>query len=189
LSRIVNIFVVQENSLYSVQYEDEELDSLAQLFDNWSNTEYLHDYFEKHKDKLESDFYNNMSIKSAVLKTISESERFEDLLNESIENGIVLDGLKFKNLSKGETSSNLISSKAYGPSGKSWLRVYAICLSSKTFFITGGGIKLTKEMSEMEELEKELKKINQVRDFLKENFVFEDSDIGVFEIDNDRLIL
>lgn len=58
----------------------------------------------------------------------------------------------------------------------SWLRIYALKLSSGIYIVTGGAIKLTARMQEREHTLKELHKMEKVRQFLfDENIVDEDS--------------
>ena len=67
----------------------------------------------------------------------------------------------------------------------SWLRVYAIRLEKNVFVVTGGAIKLTHTMQERAHTQEELKKINQCRQFLMDNGVFDsDSFISMIEEDN-----
>jgi hypothetical protein len=49
------------------------------------------------------------------------------------------------------------------------LRIYALKIDDNCYIITGGGIKITKTMNEDDLLKKELIKLNQCQDFLKEN--------------------
>jgi hypothetical protein len=57
----------------------------------------------------------------------------------------------------------------------SWLRLYAIKLSSGIFIITGGAIKLTATMQERAHTAIELIKIEQVRRFLIGNGVVDET--------------
>ena len=67
----------------------------------------------------------------------------------------------------------------------SWLRVYAIRLEKNVFVITGGAIKLTMTMQERSHTQAELDKLNQCRQFLASNGVFDsDSFISMIEEDN-----
>lgn len=50
----------------------------------------------------------------------------------------------------------------------SWLRIYALKLESNTYLVTGGAIKLTRAMEEREHTLNELKRMEQVRNFLIE---------------------
>ncbi len=67
----------------------------------------------------------------------------------------------------------------------SWLRVYAIRVEKNVFVITGGAIKLTHAMQDRAHTQKELGKLNQCRQYLLDNGVFDsDSFISMIEEDN-----
>ena len=68
----------------------------------------------------------------------------------------------------------------------SWLRVYAIRLEKNVFVITGGAIKLTRTMQERSHTQAELDKLNQCRQYLASNGVF-DSDSFISMIEEDEL--
>ncbi len=52
------------------------------------------------------------------------------------------------------------------PRHASWLRIYAIKLEPGCYIVTGGAIKLTRTMQEREHTLQELKKMEQVRNYL-----------------------
>ena len=57
----------------------------------------------------------------------------------------------------------------------SWLRIYALKLSTGIYIVTGGAIKLTATMRERKHTLEELQKMEKVRQFLlNENIVDED---------------
>ena len=57
----------------------------------------------------------------------------------------------------------------------SWLRIYALKLSTGIYIVTGGAIKLTATMQERKHTLEELQKMEKVRQFLlNENIVDED---------------
>lgn len=60
------------------------------------------------------------------------------------------------------------------PVHSSWLRVYAIRLSTGAYIITGGAIKLTFKMEEREHTRNELNKIEKVRNFLLNEHIIDD---------------
>lgn len=55
----------------------------------------------------------------------------------------------------------------------SWLRIYAIRLEPNIYVVTGGAIKLTRTMQEREHTALELRKLNQCKEYLKANGVFD----------------
>lgn len=58
--------------------------------------------------------------------------------------------------------------KVYGTIRKSWLRVYAVRITSDLFVITGGAIKLTRTMEERDHTKDQLRRISKARNYLKE---------------------
>ncbi|RFC54637.1 hypothetical protein DXU93_06515 [Brumimicrobium aurantiacum] len=177
-----------QNSLYSVQYDGKPYDEFKTLFDQWQDIEYLEDFFENNKKDLENGIYKHFSIEEAIERTTLEAAKFEQTIRKSAENSIynpdednTLEHLIFKSLHKDILNNNYIESKAYGVKHKSWLRVYAIRLTENVYFVSGGGIKLTKAMTP-DHLKKELKKLRTTTQYLKENFIVDEDDLGYLEL-------
>lgn len=184
---IVDIFVHVKDSLYAVVYKTEG-DAYKSLFSRWQDVEYLEQFFEDNKKDLQSGFYGNITIDQAVLKTLGESKKFDRIVLNAAEKGKVneekaLEDVLFKSLHKDDLSHVHIQSKAYGPSKKSWLRIYAIRIAPNLFVVSGGAIKLTPDMRP-EHLKLELRKLKATASYLKEiGFEFEE-DLGYIEIGN-----
>lgn len=193
------IEIIVKDSLYAVKYTDkidefennefvedkEPKDEFSRLFNNWQDPEYLDGFFNKHKQDLQREFFNYISIEEAIEKTIDEAYEFQQEILSTAGKGKedIFQSLQtlFKPLNKSEEAIYPIpdyqKNKAYS-SRKSWLRIYAIRIDENVFIITGGAIKLTKTMNEREHLEKELKKLEEVKQFL----------ISECIIDNDSII-
>ena len=88
----------------------------------------------------------------------------------------------FRPLDNNETTESLLQrDKARlknRPRHSSWLRIYAIRLSTGAYIISGGAIKLTYQMDEREHTRNELEKIEKVRNYLLNEHI----------IDNDSFI-
>jgi hypothetical protein len=186
---IVSIFVVVNDSLYSVAYDIEDESAFQALFNRWQDVEYLEQFFEDNKTDLESGFYGNITIEEAVLQTLEESARFEQKILKSAKSGNsdpseVLEEVIFTSLHKDVYSHKYIESKAHGPNKKSWLRVYAIRIAPNLYFVSGGSIKLTEAMTP-DHLKLELKKLKATVAFLKEIGLEVEEDLGYIEIGND----
>jgi hypothetical protein len=186
--KIVDIFAVVENSLYAVRFGNKAHDEFKNLFDNWQDVEYLEQFFEENKKDLEEGFYKHVSIEDAILRTTIEASKFEQKIRKSAVNSIcspdendTLEKVIFKSLHKDIFNNDYIESKAYGVKNKSWLRVYAIRLTDNVYFVSGGGIKLTKDMTPVH-LKEELKKLKATTQYLKENFIIDDDDLGYIEL-------
>ncbi|MEA3496047.1 MAG: hypothetical protein U9R42_08430 [Bacteroidota bacterium] len=64
------------------------------------------------------------------------------------------------------------------------MRIYAIRIEENVFIITGGAIKLTKTMNEREHLKNELKKLENVKQFLiLEGIIDNDSIVDYLELE------
>jgi hypothetical protein len=62
------------------------------------------------------------------------------------------------------------------------LRLYAIRVAPNLFVITGGTIKLTHRMEEREHTHVELEKLEKVKRYLAEEWLFDEIDFELMEI-------
>ncbi|HEY5592156.1 MAG TPA: hypothetical protein VIK55_14220 [Paludibacter sp.] len=165
---IVSIF---EPYLYSFKYSDEEFDELERLFDEWNDIEMLRKFFEENSKDL---IYYHIDIDDVIIETRKEAaalrKKFIDL---SLESSPKLDAM-FMNLDDSELR---IINMSKQKSRRRWLRIYAIRIDTNTFVITGGAIKLTHQMEIKKggrpHTEKELKKLDICRNYLKEHGVYD----------------
>lgn len=147
--KVVNIFEIVTESLYSVKYDSETLHEFSRLFESWRDAEYLEAFFKVNLKDLQNGFWGNISIEDAMLRTKSEANRLEKKLIETAELGkedrySALSSL-FKPLHDTTTNiESLEANKARGEEKNSWLRVYAIRIDHNLFLVTGGAIKLTR---------------------------------------------
>lgn len=186
--KIVDIFAIVNDSLYSVQYEEKPYDEFKMLFDQWQDIEYLEDFFENNKKDLENGIYKHLSIEEAIARTTREAFNFEQIILQAAKKSSTnpeakhtLEKVVFKSLHKNIFNNEYIESKAYGVEQKSWLRIYAIRLAENVYFVSGGGIKLTKDMKPPH-LKAELKKLKATTEYLKENFIVDEDDLGYLEL-------
>jgi hypothetical protein len=187
--KIVNIFAVIDDSLLAVQFEGKHSDEFAELFSNWQDVEFLEDFFENNKKDLQSGFFGTVSVDDAVFRTMEEADELETFIKEVSVNGKsnpynTLYDLVFHQLHENDFSKTHLSSKAYGSSNKTWLRVYAIRIADNLYVVTGGAIKLTKSMQEREHTEIELKKLKIVSAHLKEIGFDHSDDYGFIDIES-----
>ena len=185
--KIVTIFALEKESLYTVQYADQEMYEWNRIFDKWTDTEFLYDFFETHETDLTAGFWGNISIEEAVEKTIEEARKLRQFIYALAKKG--KDDLKdslqthFKPLNKNcyEYQRPLLQSKAYGLYNKSWLRLYAIRIDANVFVLSGGAIKLTENMNTRDHLLEELKKLEITKKFLQENDLTHDYNFDFLE--------
>lgn len=175
--KIVRIFTdikIDDCYIWSVIYDNEYTDEFNRLFDLWTNVEYLRAFFTEHIKDLQADFWNNLSIRSAVLKTIREAEDFEDMITD-IEHGLPWKGISsikqiFRPLDNREyLDKTYQKQKARPQNNLPFLRLYGIRLADDSIIVTGGAIKLTEKMDGRKHLMAELRKIERVKSYLNEN--------------------
>src|SRR5690606_234298 len=143
----------------------------------------LENFFEENKVDLNGEFWQ-MSVEDAVLKVLDEAQIFkEDILyyaeqgkNDRAEQ---LESYIFKPLHKDLYSNTRVESKAYGTEdGNAMLRMYAIRLGKNQYIVTGGAIKLTKDLQKRERTARELDKLKLVSSYLKSIGIDDASDYG-----------
>lgn len=163
--------------LFSVKYDGGKRDVLNELFDKWEDTEYLYAYFENHRDLIEKGPWKDYTSEELTDMAIDEGFEFYDRLCDIVDDSTQSLDDEFEFLNKESVEWQLVKYKAYGfPHNWSFklkrnalLRLYAIKIDTNQYVITGGGIKLVKEMREMPELGLELERLKKVRDWLLEN--------------------
>lgn len=160
--------------LWAVKAQDKEADELTILFRNWTNGEYLLDFFMENFKDLK-DFFHIERIDQAVSDTFEDVEALQELVLE-FPYTEQLDEL-FKPLDITDTRVRELSrEKARNWDRErhaSWLRIYAIRLEPNVYVVTGGAIKLTRTMQDREHTLVELEKLNRCKAYLKANDVFD----------------
>jgi len=180
--KIIDTFAIVKDSLYSVQYDTEELNEFAKCFELWNDPIYLREFFEQHKKDLDNEFWNGITIEGAIIKTREDAKLFEEELLNVAETGktIRLETLStlFEPLSTG-VIEDFEKDKAKGLIRPSWLRIYAIRIEANLFVISGGAIKLTSTMNKTNHLLLELDKLEITRNYLQNG---EDDKLEFFEL-------
>lgn len=171
--KIINIFELEFESLYSVQYDTEQKSEFHRLFELWNDSEYLRTFFEEHQEDLNNEFWGGITIDQAISKTRKESKLLEKKLLRTAKLGKTekyetLSTL-FEKLSEKYIEPLYFREKAYGLLTPSWLRIYAIRIEPNYYVISGGAIKLTEDMNSRKHLLLELKKLDLSRQFLLDN--------------------
>lgn len=173
------------NHLWAVRDEAKDTDELSILFRQWSNGNYLLDFFLANLDDLQS-FFHIQKISDAIKDTMEDAQELERLILD-FPYTERLDGL-FHPLSLADNRAHeMTREKARNWDRErhaSWLRIYAIRIDPNVFVVTGGAIKLTAAMQDREHTQIELDKLNACREYLKQNGVFDqDSFIDLTEED------
>jgi hypothetical protein len=167
--KIVSIFERSKHCLFAVKYEGGNLDALELLQEKWANPWGLREFFKKFKRDYEN-YYGKAPLGKIVEKAIDDADKlFETLfkLAEDESGKHLSEFFKPLDNKEAETAYELQQLKAYGILSNSFLRIYAIRYGN-SFVITGGAIKLTKQMKDRKHTQEELYKLNLVRDYLQE---------------------
>jgi hypothetical protein len=181
--KIVDIFAVVNNSLFSVQYEGEGINEFRRLLTLWNDIEYLRSLLNEHSKDLETDFWGDISVRQAALNIRRDASNLErkliELAKEGLTNRYETLSQLFKPLDDRSTGQrDFENHKSYGIAKPSMIRLYAIRLDNNRYVISGGAIKLCKGM-EREHLQYELRKLQVTHDFCREYY---DLAAGYFEI-------
>lgn len=159
--------ILDNNTLWAVRYDGAEDNALQQLFSQWSDPEWLVDFFLANMSDLES-YFKITDINQAIYDTIDDGMRMQCLILD-ISPDADLDRI-FRPLHNNSTSEMILGKEKARIKERaqhaSWLRIYAIKLEPKCYIITGGAIKLTRTMKEREHTLAELNKMEMVRNFL-----------------------
>lgn len=184
--KIETIFEIVKGALAAVKYEEEAKDAFHLCFDQWSDVEYLVDFFEANRIDLSTEFWG-LTVEDAVNMVLAEAEMLEEALFTYARKGITspdigLDDFVFHPLDKGLYKNIRVMSKAYGRRrGKSLLRMYAIRLGPGKYIITGGTIKLTAQMNDRIHTKVELQKLILTSAYLKSLGIDDQDDYGFIE--------
>lgn len=160
--------------LWAVKNTGKDADELTLLFRNWTNGEYLLDFFMENFADLKS-YFHIERLDEAINDTFEDAEALQEMILD-VPYTEQLDEL-FRPLDITDTRAHELSrGKARNwdrDRHASWLRIYAIRLEPNVYVVTGGAIKLTRTMQEREHTTLELQKLNQCKDYLKSNGVFD----------------
>lgn len=160
--------------LWAVHEDEKEADELTLLFRDWTNGEFLFDFFMENLNDLK-EFFHIERIDQAVDDTFEDAESLQEYILEFpyTEN---LDSL-FTPLGSADNRTRELSREKARNWNRdrhaSWLRIYAIRLEPNVYVITGGAIKLTRTMQEREHTLLQLEKLNRCKSYLQNNGVFD----------------
>ena len=132
--------ILDNNTLWAVRYDGVADNALKTLFDQWSDPEWLVDFFLANMTDLEA-YFKITDINQAIYDTIDDNQRMQCLILD-ISPEADLDKL-FRPLENSRTSEMLLGKEK--------------------------AIKLTRTMQEREHTLNELKKMEQVRNYLIRN--------------------
>lgn len=167
--------------LYSVKYDGKNENEFRQLFKKWDDPLWLSKFFKANQEDLHSGAWGAISIPDAIRQTRVQAKdmrrKILDIANDKAENSELLSDY-FMPLTNGKYGK-LEWDKGKGLLNHNWLRIYAVRCSKNTYVITGGGIKLTRDMSPVH-LQDEISKLQQAEDYLRSG---EDDQIDLCYLD------
>lgn len=168
--------ITEDGRLWAVRYEENEENALYRLFDQWNDVAWLRGFFKDNLNDLTS-YFKITDVNQAIYDTIEDSEVLQCLIMDISPDANLekifrpLDNSRIAEMLLGKEKARLKNQIKH----PSWLRIYALKLSTGIYIVTGGAIKLTATMQEREHTLKELQKMERVRQFLlNENIVDED---------------
>lgn len=160
--------ITEDGRLWAVRYDDDEDNILSVLFNQWNDVLWLRAFFKENMDDLTS-YFKITDVNQAIYDTLEERDKIECLIMD-ISPEADLDKL-FRPLNNNRTSEILLGKEKARLKERirqhaSWLRIYALKLTSGIYIITEGAIKLTATMQERQHTLLELQKMENVRNFL-----------------------
>jgi hypothetical protein len=176
--------ITEDGRLWAVRYDGDNDNALYRLFDQWNDISWLRDFFKTNWQDLTS-YFKITDVNQAIMRTIEDSEKLQGIIMDLSPDAnlddifLPLENFRTHDMLLGKEKAKL----RRGNNRTSWLRIYAIKLTSGVYIITGGAIKLTLRMDEREHTREELKKLEMVRAFLlSENIIDDDSFIEYMNV-------
>lgn len=165
----------------AVVYDDNKSDAFEGFLDFLFDETLLQAFFSKQQNLEDlTNFWKDYDIELAVNRTIIEAnlidQQFYDYDERKQQDTITHLFITLSEAPK-EIKPNIQRTKYYGPLSPSWIRIYGLRLNGNRIIITGGAIKLTKTMHAREHTLLELKKMDQVRNYLIMNRIVSADDI------------
>jgi hypothetical protein len=163
--------ILENGRLWAVRYDKDNVNALERVLSQWSDAEWLADFFMQNIDDLIS-YFKITNIEDAIYQTMEDRDEMACVIMD-ISPEANLDRF-FRPLDNNRTSEMILGKEKGRPNRQSWLRLYAIKLNVGIYIITGGAIKLTRTMQEREHTLIELERMEKVRNFLLNEHVFDE---------------
>jgi hypothetical protein len=146
-------------------------------------------YLERNEEYLENDFFKKFTPYELRDKVLKEAEELDDLF-VGAKKMFFAGELKLQEIFWPLYDTQIIYSihQKTKASIKNWrfrralLRFYAIRISDNAYVISGGAIKLVKKMGDHPDTNRELKKLELVKSFLRSIELFNEEDLKLFEL-------
>lgn len=170
--KIVNIFAYR---LFAFHYDGEEDNEYSKLLDLWTDTEYVRDFLIEN----EADIPANKTRRQFVEYIREDAIHIDEQLIKITESDDESLSNFFRPLHNSEFQLKVLSLQK---GRQHSLRLYAVKIDKDTFVITGGAIKLPLHhlMEDRAHTREELKKLNNAKDYLKNNGIFDEDSFFEF---------
>lgn len=184
----MEIVEIYEDWLYSISFDEEDLNEYHRVFREWHDLDYLVRFFSDHKGYVNTVFWRNAGLdpdnpEKSASRVIDEANNLEMYIRELVANcsdEIKPDFDEYFHFLGGKYKClwSLEPMKSYGTDTPSLLRLYAIKIESNCYLIVYGGIKLGDTIQNSPVLkDKVFNKIDSVLAFLKANGITESDDL------------
>ena len=181
----MEVVSIHKPYLYSIKFDDEELDEFNRLLDGWADVVAVKEFLDENRtvfDSYLSNYFNNtFEAAEQVADEAGEMEDYFEELKENADAGKTPDYDSYFKYLDGiyRCEMNYIPMKGYGEGYRpSLIRFYAIKIQPNVFVIATGGIKIGKTMQDSPWLKEYVfKKIDIVRKFLSSLGITEASDM------------
>lgn len=176
--KIVRIFDNRDLFWCPCYPEDNGEDIITCLFEKWSDTEYLIDFFTNNLEDLSDQYWQSIDIDKAVDKVKEEAYCLEEKLLCIEYNQFGCIDVKITDIFVQFDKNEFILKREAEKFKKGkldslpqMLRLYAVELEDGTLIITGGAIKICKTM-DREHLRREKIRMIRVNDYLKQQHIY-----------------
>ncbi len=184
----MEIVEIYSDSLYSIQFDEEDLNEFDRVFKEWHDLNFLVKFFTENAAAVNTPFWQKAGLdfsapELSAQRVIDEANDLEAYIRElvgNVERGEVPDLDEYFRFLDGKYKCvcSLAPVKSYGTGLPSLLRLYAIKLDSNCYLVVYGGIKLGKTIQESPVLKQQVfNKIDKVLNYLKVNGITEREDI------------
>lgn len=184
----MEIVEIYKDFLYSISFDENDLDEYRRIFREWHNLDFLITFFTEHKDYINSDFWLKAGLnpdepEKSAFKVIEEADKLEVYIRQLVKNStenITPDFDEYFRFLGGKYAClwSLEPVKSYGTLHPSLLRLYAIKMDKNCYLIVYGGIKLGKSIQNSPVLKENVfNKIDTVLTFLQQNGIMDVNDI------------
>ncbi len=170
--------------LFSARYNEDELRSFGISNDNidfndlykgndefnkirklWQDPAYLNDFYNENEHFFNTEYWNNISKTQFITDTIASAPLIFDKLKKATEENTLeelFQPLDKEDGEKADYTSIRVKSKYGEIRHRFAFRIYAVKIEDGCYVITGGAIKIAKDMGKAPNTRIELAKINQV---------------------------